>query len=151
MIIPVIIAIIIIVSGIFLFNSIIEVEKRQALENVQIEFVSIVLDEIGITGIELGISIDMYNPNDVTATLDKADYEIWFNDNKLGNGVIEQQTDIPPYTSREIKTDFKMGYSEVGETVLAALTEEEHKWRIKGVAHYDTILGTIDMPFDITR
>ena len=143
--------IVLILASLILFNIIIGVEQRKALEHLEIELISVSLNEIGITGVKLGILLDMYNPNDVIATLDKASYEIWFNDNPLGSGVIDQQVDIPPFSSREVKTNFEMSYGEVGETIITALTEDEHIWRLKGVAHYETILGTIDIPFDIVR
>lgn len=139
------------VIGLFLFNLVIELEQRKALEHLEIELISVSLSQIELSGIKLGILLDMYNPNEVTATLDKASYEIWFNDNSLGSGTIDQLTDIPPYTSREVKTNFEISYIEAGETVITALTEEEHIWRIKGVAHYETVMGTIDIPFDIVR
>jgi len=93
----------------------------------------------------------MYNPNDVTATLDRSKYELWFNENYLGKGSIEEKTDIPPFTSRLVHSEFSLSYAEVGNTIVSALIEEENTWRIQGTAHYDSILGTIDIPFDIVR
>jgi len=141
----------VILIGILLLNVVVEVEQRKALENIQIEFADVAIRNIGLTSVMLDISLDMYNPNDVIATLDRSEYELWFNDNYLGKGVIEQETDIPPLTSRLVDTGFDLSYVEAGETVISALTEEQHTWRIKGVAHYDSIIGTIDMPFDIIR
>ena len=139
------------IVGFLLLNIVVEVEQRKALQNIQIEFVDVAVKDIGLTDVGLEISLDMYNPNDVVATLDKSTYELWFNDNYLGEGIILQETDILPFTSRQVDTEFNLSYLEAGDTVISALTEEQHTWRIKGTAHYDSILGTIDIPFDIIR
>lgn len=139
------------IIGIILLNVVVEVEQRKALENIQVEFVDVSIRNIGLTGVNLEVSLDMYNPNDVTATLDRSQYDLWFNENYLGKGDIEQKIDILPFTSRLVSSEFNLSYAEVGKTVVSALTEEEHTWRIQGTAHYDSILGTIDIPFDIIR
>ena len=139
------------IIGIVLLNIVVEVEQRKALENIQVEFADVSIQGIGLTGVNLEVALDMYNPNDVTATLDRSEYELWFNENHLGKGSIDEKTDIPPFTSRLVHSEFNMSYAEVGNTIVSALTEEEHTWRIQGTAHYDSILGTIDIPFDIVR
>ena len=139
------------ITGFLLLGMAVEVEQRKALENIQIEFVDVAVKDIGFTDVGLEISLDMYNPNDVIATLDRSEYELWFNDNYLGEGAILQETNISPFTSRQVDTEFNLSYLEAGDTVISALTEEQHVWRIKGIAHYDSILGTIDIPFDIIR
>ena len=145
------IVVIVATVGFLLLNIAVEVEQRKSLENVKIEFVDVAVKDIGLTDVGLEISLDMYNPNDVVATLDRSEYELWFNDNYLGKGIILQETDIPPFTSRQVDTEFNLSYLEAGDTVISAFTEEQHTWRIKGTAHYDSILGTIDIPFDIIR
>ena len=139
------------IVGFLLLNIAVEVEQRKSLESIQIEFVDVAVKDIGLTDVGLEISLDMYNPNDVVATLDRSEYELWFNDNYLGEGTILHETDIPPFTSRQVDTEFNLSYLEAGDTVISAFTEEQHTWRIKGIAHYDSILGTIDIPFDIVR
>ena len=140
-----------VISSLLLLNMVVEVEQRKALENIQIELVDITIRGIGLAGVNLDVSLDMYNPNDVIATLDRSEYGLWFNGNYLGDGTIQQEIDIPPFTSRQIHTEFSLNYAEVGKTVISALTEEQHTWRIKGIAHYDSVLGTLDIPFDIIR
>ena len=77
-----------------------EIEQRKALEDIQISFHDASLEDLGLSGATLNLALRMYNPNDVTATLDRFDYELWFNDNYLGSGATHQRVDIPPLTSR---------------------------------------------------
>ena len=128
-----------------------EIEQRKALENVQITLQEVRLQNIGFTGASVKLFLNMYNPNEITTTLDRADYDIWFNENRLGSGNINKRVDIPPLESRIVDTDFDLNFEGIGQSVISALTENEMIWRISGIAYYDTIFGPIEIPFDITQ
>ena len=128
-----------------------EINQRKALENVEITLQEVQIQSFSLSGASLKLFLNMFNPNDITTTLDRADYEIWFNDNSLGNGSIDKRVDIPPLESRTIDTDFSLSFQGIGQSVISALTENEITWRISGIAYYDTIFGPIEIPFDITK
>jgi len=128
-----------------------EINQRKALENVEITLEKVQVQNISLSGASLKLFLNMYNPNDITTTLDRADYEIWFNDNSLGTGSINKRVDIPPLESRTVDTDFSLSFQGIGQSVISALTENEMTWRISGIAYYDTIFGPIEIPFDITQ
>lgn len=128
-----------------------ETEQRKALEDVDISFHAATLQDIGFSGATLDLALEMYNPNDITATLDKADYDLWFNDNFLGHGFTHQRVDIPPLTSRIVRTEFDLDFTGAGQSVISALTQGEATWRLAGTAYYDTVIGTLNIPFDITQ
>ena len=128
-----------------------EIEQRKALEDVEISFHQATLKDIGFSGATLDLSLEMYNPNEITATLDKADYDLWFNENFLGHGFTNQRIDIPPLTSRIINTEFDLDFTGAGESIISVLTQGEASWRLAGTAYYDTIFGTMNIPFDISR
>jgi len=128
-----------------------EINQRKALENVQITLQEVQIQSFSLSGASLKLFLNMYNPNDITTTLDRADYEIWFNENSLGTGIIDKRVDIPPLESRTVDTDFSLSFAGVGQSVISALTEDEMTWRISGIAYYDTIFGPIEIPFDITQ
>ena len=128
-----------------------EIEQRKALEDIQISFHEASLQDIDFSGATLNLSLSMYNPNDITATLDRVDYEIWFNDNYLGNGFTHERVDIPPLTSKIATTNFDLDFGGAGMAIISAITEEEYSWHITGTAFYDTIFGTMNIPFDITQ
>ncbi len=128
-----------------------EIEQRKALEDIQISFHDASLEDVGLNGATLNLALRMYNPNDVTATFDRADYELWFNDNYLGSGATHQRVDIPPLTSRVVTTDFDLDFVGVGLSIISAITQDQATLRISGTAYYETIFGTINIPFNITR
>ena len=128
-----------------------EIEQRKALEDIQISFHDATLKDIGFSGATVNLSLSMYNPNDITATLDRADYDLWFNENYLGSGITQKRVDIPPLESRIAATDFDLDFGGAGSSIISAITEGKASWRISGTAYYDTIFGTMNIPFDITK
>lgn len=141
-------AVIVTYVAVFAFT---EIEQRKALEDIQISFHDASLQDIGFSGATVTLSLSMYNPNDITATLDRVDYDLWFNENHLASGVTHERLDIPPLTSRVATTDFDLDFGGAGRAIISAITEGEASWRISGTAYYDTIFGTMNIPFDITR
>lgn len=138
------------VLGVIGLSFIQEVRQREALRTVQISFDGVSVKSIGLTGASLDIRLRMYNPNTITATLDRADYDLYGNNNHLGNGVIPQRVDIPAGASRTVTTDFNLSYGGAAGVIWSALKEGRVSWRIRGTAHFDTPLGTISVPFDVT-
>lgn len=128
-----------------------EVEQRKALQNVQISFDGVDVKDIGLTRARLDLVLRMYNPNDITATLDRADYDLWGNGNYLGNGVINKRVDIPPSASRTVHTDFDLDYGGAGKLIWSTLTKGGTSWRMAGTAYYDTLFGTMNIPFDLNK
>ena len=128
-----------------------EIQQRKALENIQISFDGVNVKDIGFSGATLDLVFRMYNPNDITATLDRADYDLFLNDNYVGTGQIFQRVDIPAFSSRTVHSEFNLSFGGVAQSLVSALIEGKTTWRVSGTAYYDTLLGTINVPFDFTR
>jgi LEA14-like dessication related protein len=126
-----------------------QVGQREALRAVQISFDGADLKNVGLTSATLVIRLRMYNPNSITATLDRANYDLWGNENHLGSGVISERTDIPPGSMRTVATDFDLSYVGTAGVIWSVLKEGKVSWRITGTAYFDTPLGTMNVPFDI--
>jgi hypothetical protein len=136
----------------FLFNGVsTEIEQRKALEKVQTSVSSVTVNDIGFSGISLHLVLDMYNPNDITATLDRADFDIWINEKFVGNGSIEDRVNIPSYTTRQATTNFDANFYGSLKSGISAILEKEIRLKVSGTAYYDTLLGTLEIPFTFTR
>ena len=120
------------------------------IEPLQVSFDGVSVKSIGLTSATLNIRLKIYNPNTmITATLLRADYDLYGNNIHLGNGVIPQRVDIPAGGTRTVATDFDLSYSGAARGLWSALKEGGVSWRITGTAYFDTPIGTINVPFDI--
>jgi len=127
-----------------------QVRQREALRTVQISFDEADVKNVGLTSATLLVKLRMYNPNSITATLDRANYDLWGNGNHLGSGVISERTDIPPGSTRTVATDFDLSYVGTAGVIWSAQKEGRVSWRITGTAYFDTPLGTMSVPFNVT-
>ena len=127
-----------------------QVMQREALRTVEISLDEAHVENFGLVGATLVIRLRMCNPNSITATLDRADYDLWGNGIHLGSGIISERTDIPAGSTRTIATDFDLSYVGTAGVIRSALKEGKVSWRITGTAHFDTPLGTMNVPFDVT-
>jgi len=147
-IIGVVVIVIIVGFGFFAYS---EISQRKALEDIEISLQDVNFSRVGFTSATLSIWLDMYNPNDITATLDRADYEVYLNDNYVGSGQISSKTSIPAYSSTIVKTNFDVAYSGIGPTLISAISNQQIIVRLSGQAYYDTPFGTLTIPFSLTR
>jgi LEA14-like dessication related protein len=139
--------VIIILAGLG-FYFINEIQQREALRNVEVSVYDVAVESIGFTSATLKIKLKMFNPNSITATLDRADYNLYGNDILVGSGVIPTRVDIPAHSSTIITTTFDLSYSGAAKVIWSALPTGKVTWKIKGTAYFDTPVGSITVPFE---
>ncbi len=128
-----------------------EYSKREALRACEISLADVRVRSVGLTSASLEIVLRIYNPNTITATLDRVDYSVYANGVYLGYGSITNRVDIPPGSTAYVSSPFELSYSGALKTIWEYLISGgKLEWRIKGVAHIDTPLGALNIPFDIT-
>ncbi|MGB9728090.1 MAG: LEA type 2 family protein [Nitrososphaeria archaeon] len=128
-----------------------EYVKREALRACEISLADVRVKSVGLTSASLEIVFRIYNPNRVTATLDRADYSVYANGIYLGEGHITGKVDVPANNTVTIVSPFDLSYSGALKTVWPYLMSGgKLLWRINGTLHIDTPLGTLDIPFDTT-
>jgi len=127
-----------------------EVAKREALKYCEFRLTDVGIARIGLTSADLIIVFEIYNPNDITATLDRVDFSLYGNDNYLGDGEITKKVNIPPYSKKRVSAPFTLYYSGAAGVIWSALKEGEVVWKITGIAYIDTLLGTMEIPFVFT-
>lgn len=124
-------------------------EQVEALKNTDITLRSIEINEIGTEVIDLNVTLDIYNPNNVTARLERMNYTVYANDVRLGSGSFEEPLEIPPEEGRRTSTNFIAQTTSVSSAALSALQEGGVLWSVEGIAYIDTPLGTIEQSFSV--
>jgi len=138
------IILLVIFSGFYLYS---EYSKRAALQNCEIHLYDVRVRGIGLRSMDLDVVFEIYNPNSITATLDRMDYEIYVNDKHLASGTIRDRIDIYPYSSKNVETSIQVGYLDVGKAIWSAIQRGDVEWYVTGWAYISTPLGTLSMPF----
>ena len=143
-----VVVIIAVAVGFYIYS---EFQKRQALENVEVSLSDIEVQSVGLTTAALNVKLKFYNPNSVTATLDRVDYSLYGDEIYVGDGEITEKVDIAPGGTRTVTSPFTLSYSGAIQTVWNYLVAEDQiTWRVVGTAYIDTPLGTLTVPFNCT-
>ena len=124
-------------------------EQAEALKDTDISLSGIEVNGISSEAIDLNITLDIYNPNDVTARLERMDYNVYANDVRVGSGSFEESVEIPSNEGRRTSTNFVAQLSSVPSAILNALVIGEVLWSVEGVVYFGTPLGTIEQSFAV--
>ncbi len=124
-----------------------EIEKRKALQSCELSLEDVQVVGVGLKSAELNIIFKIYNPNDITATLDKIEYSVYGNEMYVGDGKISERIDIPAHSQRLVKTQFTLYYSGAIDLMWSAIRKGEVSWRVSGTAWIDTPFMTMKIPF----
>lgn len=127
-----------------------EVAQREALLNCDITLSSIQMTELGLfdASVNLAITVNVYNPNAITATLDRIDYIIYANDIAIGTGCFSERTDIPPMKTEMITTSYRADLTTVPDVLVSGIQVGGITWKIGGIVYIDTPLGALEIPFE---
>lgn len=128
-----------------------ESNQRKALENIEISLEKVELAKISISESSFEITFNMFNPNDIKAILDKADFEIYLNQNNFGNGTVLEKYEILPHGSQTVKTEFTVRHEDAIMSSISIIHDSKIEILIIGTAHYETIFGEIDVPFRFSK
>jgi hypothetical protein len=122
-------------------------EQIKALKDTDITVRDIEVNEVSSEVVDLNITLDIYNPNDVTARLERMNYSIYANAVRLGSGSFEEPVEIPPQEGRRTSTNFTAQPTSLPSATLGALMEGGVVWRVEGIVYIDTPLGAIEQSF----
>lgn len=120
----------------------------QALEDTEVTLEDIDVNEVSSEQIDLTIILDVYNPNNVTVTLESMDYSVFADDVRIASGSFEEPLEIPPEQEARVSTNLVAPVSSIPPAILNALLEEgEVKWTVEGTMFFETSTGTIEQTF----
>ena len=126
------------------------IQQRRALEDVQVSVDGVELVSLNLTSATLNISLRFTNPNTNAATLDRTDYTLYINNINVGSGQNLEKATIPAEGSLVIPQLFTISYSGGLQTIWTFLQQGGADWRLVGTAYFDTFLGTVSVPYDLT-
>lgn len=137
------------IAGILLFP---QIQEREAFKNVEIDFESVEIKNIGSEQITLNLNLKAHNPNKIPATLDKADYEIYLEGAYIGNGSINEKITIPPNETKIVKSEINFKYKDLNQLLSIAEKILKNNGKvnitIKGNVYF---IGRISFPFKVEK
>ncbi|MBX7059991.1 MAG: LEA type 2 family protein [Leptospirales bacterium] len=127
-----------------------DLQRRQNLQRCRFSLQNVQVVRASLLAIELKLQLQVENPGDGEAQLDRLDFALFLEDRRLGDGKNQTPTTIPPGETRTIELDFRGSPAQLGLELLSILGRSgEIRYRVEGVAYMDGALGTFPLPFTV--
>jgi LEA14-like dessication related protein len=104
--------------------------------------------------VDLGFTIDVENPNRVALRLDRLDFDIFMNGNRVVQGINNSGIRIPAQGFGQLQLETRFGYNELGSLfreVVDIVQGNRASYEIRGTAYYDTPVGQLNFPITVYR
>lgn len=104
--------------------------------------------------VDLGFTIDVENPNRVALRLDRLDFDIFMNGNRVVQGINDSGIRIPAQGLGQLQLETRFGYNELStlfREVVEMIQGDRASYEIRGTAYYDTPVGQLNFPITVYR
>ncbi len=129
-------------------------ERSGRLPNVripEIKFSGVKIKNMGFSGIDLELGINVINKNVFGFNIGKLDYDIALAGASVARGVAEKLASVPAKGAGEIKLPISLNFSSALTSLSSALNSGAVQAAIKGRANLGTPFGPITLPFDMAQ
>jgi LEA14-like dessication related protein len=145
-----------ILPRLWVFGSITGYTIGPITQKPQFSIYDVTLKGIGLKGIDLDVTLDVYNPNNIPITLDRATFNIYINDVKIGTVNLPQTISIPAnsheYPRIALTVSYEGGLVGGWGYVKEKLFGGRVQLRIEGNAYVNVpILGEVTIPFSYSK
>jgi len=137
-------------ASILLFLSSCQVAERLAIVNCKYSFLNIVPERVGITSMDLKLTIQVNNPNPVNVSLERLGFDLFVNDSRVFTGEMRNRLIVPAGETAVIEHIVHLSYLRTGIAIVRAIKRKEAYYFLRGRATYDTKFGRFTFPVKIT-
>jgi hypothetical protein len=104
--------------------------------------------------IDFDLAIDVENPNSIGLALDRMDFDLLVNGERVVSGLTNQRIRIPADGVGRLDLTASVGYSQIStlfQQVVGWIQGDRPQYEIRGNAFYDTPIGEMRFPVTIYR
>jgi LEA14-like dessication related protein len=106
------------------------------------------LGDMGITGVAIDVRFRVRNPNPEPLNIDRLEYELFLNGNRLGRGFESKGLQLAGFGEEKIQSRFDVNFLSLPGVVKDLLREDRVKARVKGHFYTSGADGNKRLGFD---
>jgi LEA14-like dessication related protein len=106
------------------------------------------IGDMGLSGVALDVGFRIRNPNPEPLTIERFEYELFVNGNRLGRGFEPKGLELPGYGEAKVQTRFDVNLLSLPGVVKDVLREDRVKARAKGRFFASGAFGKKQLDFD---
>jgi LEA14-like dessication related protein len=104
--------------------------------------------KVGITGVTMDVGFKVRNPNPETLLIERFEYELFLNGNRLGRGYQPEAMELGGFKEERVSSRFDLNFLQVPGTVKDLLKDDKAKARAKGTFYVREGGGLKKLKFD---
>lgn len=126
--------------------------QRRAIEQAKFSLRNVQLLGVDLVGVNLLVTMQLENPTETDIVLDRLEYSLSVNGIKAFDGGVKERLSVPAAQTRPLPIQISLAYADLSSQVRGLLVSRQvSSWKVVGVAHFDTPVGTIDYPIAVER
>ncbi|MCK5739012.1 LEA type 2 family protein [bacterium] len=122
--------------------------KLPTVNMPKISLKDIRVNKLSFSGIDLGVVVNIDNPNILGFTLQEFDYNLTLAGKKVANGQNKNAITIPKKGIGTLNVPIKLNFSSLGSVITKAIRQGEIDYVLKGNAALKTEFGQGRLPFN---
>jgi len=124
-------------------------KERLAIKECKFSLLSVNPHSFTFSNLKVDFNINIDNPNNVDAVLDKFVYKFYANNTQVFSGTTGNKVEVEAKKSAQFATTITLEYSTIGQAMAEAMRLGSAAYRIDARAYVNTILGEISYPVSI--
>ena len=140
-----------VLSGCSAVKQVLNIENpRYSIRNIRPR-VDIALP-LSASSIDFDFTVGVDNPNAVAIKLDRLDFNLFVNDNRILESTSDQRINIPANNYGEMHLQTRVGYQNIRSLfteVADVIRGNRARYELRGNAYYDTPLGRMKFPVTV--
>jgi LEA14-like dessication related protein len=107
---------------------------------------------LSTSSIDFDFNLGVDNPNKIGMRLDRVDFDLLVNQNRLLSSTTQQRVNIPARGFGEIPLRSRVGYNEIRgiwSTVVQLIQGNRAQYQVNGTAFYNTPVGAVRFPVTV--
>jgi LEA14-like dessication related protein len=126
------------------------IDQRISANKCKFSISRIEIRSFSLTGMTLGLYIDITNPNKIDVIIDKMVLDLYIKNIKTVNVTFNEVT-IPTTKTKTVIADVAIPYSIIGMSMIDELkNNREIPYRLTGIAYMNTRLGVVTYPVSLS-
>lgn len=109
---------------------------------------------LSASAIDFDILLEVRNPNSVGLRLDRIDFDLFVDRQRIVQGSALEGVRIPASGTGDVRLRARLGYNEargLWTELVDALRGDRPEYEVRGTAFYDTPVGRLNLPFTVLR
>lgn len=133
------------------------IAQRQAISQAEFAFERVELQSLDIPYLQpdakahMRVILQVKNPNNLTARLDRLDYKFFLEGSQVGEGAMTDDFAVEAGATRELVLPLSIPYQGLPDPVIKAIQARRAAMTLKGQSHIDTPLGRISYPVETSK